>query len=192
LIAATDTRLELAVAEGRFSEALFERLSGYQISLPPLRERREDIGSLFVHFLRRQLATTHELNRLEPRDPMTEPWLRAADFARIAGSALPGNVRRLRNIAGELVISSRGHAVARIDDTVNKLIAGSESAAPLAPAVAPRRVTDEEIRKALHAANYNYSAAADALGIHRSTLYERKRTNSEGPVRELRLELPRR
>ena len=44
-------------------------------------------------------------------------------------------------------------------------------------------MTDEEIRDALRAANYNYSAAAEALGIHRSTLYDRTRANQDGLAR---------
>jgi hypothetical protein len=47
-------------------------------------------------------------------------------------------------------------------------------------APAQRRVNDEQIRDALRTANYNYSAAAEALGIHRSTLYERTRANQDG------------
>jgi two-component system nitrogen regulation response regulator GlnG len=180
LIAATDANLEAAVKQGRFSEALFERLAGYQIPLPPLRERREDIGALFLHFLRQQLAMTNELDRLEPRDPKAEPWLPASEFAKIAVSQLPGNVRRLRNIAAELVISSRGEPVAQIDATVRRLISGLDPAAGSSPRAAARQVTDEEIRDALRAASYNYSAAAEALGIHRSTLYDRTRANQDG------------
>jgi two-component system nitrogen regulation response regulator GlnG len=181
LIAATDANLETAVRQGRFSEPLYERLSGYQIPLPPLRERREDIGPLFLHFLRQQLAMTNELDRLEPRDPKKEePWLPAAELAKIAIAPLPGNVRRLRNIAAELVISSRGKPVAEIDDTVRKLIAGLDPMGGTPSKPAPRRVTDDEIRAALHDANYNYSAASAALGISRNTIYERTRASQEG------------
>jgi two-component system nitrogen regulation response regulator GlnG len=180
LIAATDANLEAAVKQGRFSEALLERLSGYQIPLPPLRERREDVGPLFLHFLRQRLAMTNELDRLEPRNAKADPWLPAAEFAKIAVSQLPGNVRRLRNIAAELVISSRGEPVAQIDATVRKLIAGLDPTAGSPTRTAPRHVTDDEIRDALRAVNYNYSAAAEALGIHRSTLYDRTRSNQDG------------
>ena len=48
-----------------------------------------------LHFLRQELATTDELERLEPRDPTERPWLGATDAARIALGAGPGNVRRL-------------------------------------------------------------------------------------------------
>jgi two-component system nitrogen regulation response regulator GlnG len=183
VISATDTNLEEAVAQGRFSEALFERLAGFQIRLPPLRARREDIGPLLLHFLRKSLAMTDELERLEPREPSERPWLSARNAARIAGSPFPGNIRRLRNVAGQLVISNRGRPFAEIDDTVADLLVAS--AAPSSARTHPRptpqgRVTDDEIQEALLANNYNYSAAAEALGIHRSTLYDRTRANPQG------------
>ena len=184
LIAATDANLEVAVEQGRFSRALFERLSGYQIRLPPLRERREDIGPLFLHFLRQELAMTDELERLEPREPAEQPWLSASDAARILRGSWPGNVRRLRNVARQLVISSRGHPFAEIDATVRELLvaSGGSSATAKTPSrsLPQGRVTDEEIQDALLASNYNYSAAAQALGIHRSTLYDRTRANPQG------------
>jgi DNA-binding NtrC family response regulator len=113
---------------------------------------------------------TNELDRLEPRDHDADPWLPAADFAKIALGHLPGNVRRLRNIAAQLVISSRGQSVAEINETVRKLIAGLDPVAGPASRQALRRVTGEEIRAALRAANYNYSAAAEPLSVHPSTL----------------------
>jgi two-component system nitrogen regulation response regulator GlnG len=184
LIAATDANLEAAVEQGRFSGPLFERLSGYQIRLPPLRERREDIGPLFLHFLRQELAMTDELERLEPREPAEQPWLSAGDAARILRGSWPGNVRRLRNVARQLVISSRGHPFAQIDATVRELLVASGGSSATAktpsPPVLQGRVTDEEIQDALLANNYNYSAAAQALGIHRSTLYDRTRANPQG------------
>src|SRR5205085_7429266 len=58
LIAATDADLELQIAESGFREALFHRLASFQLVVPPLRERRDDIARLFIHFLRSELATT--------------------------------------------------------------------------------------------------------------------------------------
>ena len=55
LVAATDADLERAVEEGRFRGPLLHRLSGYEITIPPLRERREDFGRLLFHFLREEM-----------------------------------------------------------------------------------------------------------------------------------------
>jgi two-component system nitrogen regulation response regulator GlnG len=180
VLAATDEDLEAAVREGRFAEPLLHRLAGYQIRLPPRRERREDVGALFVHFLRQELAAVGEQDRLDPRDPAERPWLPAAEVARIASSALVGNVRGLRNIARQLVISSRGLPHAELDPTVQRLLDGIEASSPSANTGRSTKVSDEQIRDALRRHNYNFSAAADELGIHRSTLYDRVRENPQG------------
>lgn len=179
VIAATDEKLEAAVAEKRFSEPLLHRLNGYEIRLPPLRERREDIGPLLLHFLRQELAAIGEGEQLAPR-PLTErPWLEASDFAKIALGELRGNVRALRNVARQLVISSRGARHARLDDVVQQVVAAGEAARPsipTAPAFSlPGAVSDADIEAALAANQFNLAAAAKQLGIHRATLYERLR-----------------
>jgi two-component system nitrogen regulation response regulator GlnG len=184
LIVATDEKLEAAVREGRFSEPLLHRLSGYQIPLPPLRERREDIGSLFLHFLRKELAAVGELDRLATRDLAERPWLEAVAVARIAANPFAGNVRTLRNVSRQLVISNRGEKYAKIDAVIERILATDQSLDD-APVTSPSpsrstKVSDQEIQEALQRRNYNFSAAAEALGIHRSTLYDRVRANPQG------------
>jgi two-component system nitrogen regulation response regulator GlnG len=182
VIAATDEDLEAAVAAGRFSEPLYYRLAGYQILLPTLRQRREDIGPLFLHFLEQELALTGEAHRLaDARDPAARPWIRAVDVSRIASAAFPGNVRQLRNVARRLVIANRGKERAALDATIERALEGAAPAQtePVASSPPGRlvKVTDEQIHEALRRHNYNFSAAADDLGIHRSTLYDRVRQN---------------
>jgi len=177
LICATDEKLERAVREGKFPEPVFQRLSRLQIRLPLLRERREDIGSLFLHFLRTDLADVGEGGRLdEDRLRKDEaPWLAAPDFARIALAAFPGNVRTLKNIASRLVASSQGERHAIFNERVEELIAAPPSIdEPDRPTAGRRsKVTDEQIRRTLERHNHNVSAAAADLGIHRDTIYER-------------------
>jgi two-component system nitrogen regulation response regulator GlnG len=179
VLAATDEDLEGAVRDGGFSEPLLHRLAGYQIRLPPLRERREDVGVLFVHFLRQELASVGESDRLDPRDAADRPWLGATEVARISSSALVGNVRGLRNIARQLVISSRGQRFAEIDSTVQASLAAMETGRTSSVSARATKVSDEQIREALRRHNYNFSAAAEELGIHRSTLYDRVRQNPQ-------------
>ena len=89
LIAATDARLEDAVNAGRFEPALFHRLnSAVQIALPPLHERREDIGLLLVTFLRQHLAAMNALQRLDEPAEKTAHWLPARAVAAICLLAL--------------------------------------------------------------------------------------------------------
>jgi two-component system nitrogen regulation response regulator GlnG len=94
VLAATHQDLERRVAEGSFRHDLFFRLNVFQLHLPPLRERAEDIVPLAEHFLR----------RIEPRAlpllPATTSFLSALPW--------PGNVRELRNALEHAVIVSRG------------------------------------------------------------------------------------
>jgi len=179
VIAATDEKLEAAVAEKRFSEPLLHRLNGYEIRLAPLRERREDIGPLLLHFLQQELSAIGEDEQLAPRPLSERPWLEASDFAKIALGELRGNVRALRNVARQLVISSRGARHARLDNVMQQVVAPGEPARPSAPTTAtsslPGAVSDADIEAALAANQFNLAAAAKQLGIHRATLYERLR-----------------
>jgi two-component system, NtrC family, nitrogen regulation response regulator GlnG len=183
VIAATDEKLEAAVEEGRFSEPLLHRLAGYQIRLPLLRERREDVGSLLLHFLRRELAAIGASDQLGPRELTERPWLEASDVAQIALGQLRGNVRALRNLARQLAISSRGARHARMDAVVAHMLSADEPGPPRAPeGDRAGKASDDDIHAALARNNFNFAAAADELGIHRSTLYDRLRKNP-GSVR---------
>jgi two-component system, NtrC family, nitrogen regulation response regulator GlnG len=164
---------------GTSSSPLLHRLEGYRIYLPPLRERREDIGALFVHFLRGALEATGELDRLEPREAKDRPWLLAQDFGRIALASFPGNLRRLLAVARRVVISSRGQPFAKLDTEFEELLAGAELPVETPPETTrrPRRLTDAQIKEALTRNNYNVAAAALDLGVNRNTLYLRDRAN---------------
>ena len=127
LIAATDANLEQATRDGGFRLPLLHRLSGYEITIPPLRDRMDDIPRLFVHFLRHELKATGELQRLDPPRKGANPWLAASLVARLVRLRWPGNVRQLRNVARQLVISSRGRDVVRVDPSVERLLTDNES-----------------------------------------------------------------
>jgi len=96
VVAATDMPLEKAVNDGRFVSSLLSRLmNGVTINLPPLRERREDIGLLLVAFLRAQLGGAAKLQRIQFSPADGSGWLSSETIAAIARSPLPGNVRDL-------------------------------------------------------------------------------------------------
>ena len=176
LIAATDSDLEPQLDGSGFRSALFHRLAGFQLLVPPLRERRDDIGRLLLHFLREELTRTGDLARLEGQRDAPQLWLPAALVARLAGHGWPGNVRQLRNAARQLAISSRGADQVRVDHALERLLA-SDHALP-APAAgvrarrAPSAIGDDELIAALRAHGWRTAAAALALGVSRSTLYK--------------------
>ena len=169
LIAATDADLEDRMASGGFREQLFHRLAGYQLFLPPLRERRDDLGRLLQHFLREELQNTGELRRLEPSTRGRPLWLPAELVSRLARHSWPGNVRQLRNVVRQIVISSRGLEQVRVDSTVAGMLAESASPRPAPAARGP--ITDELLLETLQAQQWKTGAAAEALGISRTTLY---------------------
>jgi two-component system nitrogen regulation response regulator GlnG len=180
LVAATDADLERAIADGSFRSAVLHRLEGYQLFVPPLRERREDIGRLLLHFLRRELDAIGELGRLSPADAAAAPWLPAPFVARLVRHDWPGNVRQLRNVVRQLCISSRGLQRARVDDRLERLLGppppddpALEPAAGEEPGASPDGISDDRVMAALRDHDYRIADAAAALGVSRSGLYNR-------------------
>ncbi|MCY1073863.1 sigma 54-interacting transcriptional regulator [Archangium lansingense] len=193
LVAATDANLEEQIRDGRFKAPLMHRLAGYEIRLPPLRERREDIGLLFFHFAREALEALGEAWRLEPEDPQAEPWLPAALAARLVRYSWPGNIRQLRNLTRQLVIANRGQPQLRVDPQLEKELGSgatpsgrplrvAESLEPRAvapdsePRATPRRkpsdITEQELLTVLRAQAWDLKRAADHLGIPRPSIYD--------------------
>ncbi|HEX8698238.1 MAG TPA: sigma-54 dependent transcriptional regulator [Myxococcaceae bacterium] len=115
LITATDANLEERIQRELFRAPLLHRLAGFELRLPPLRERREDIGALFVHFARQELEATGEPHHLRQKDPRADPWLPASLAVRLLRYSWPGNIRQLRNVTRQLVIGSRGLSQLRLD-----------------------------------------------------------------------------
>jgi two-component system nitrogen regulation response regulator GlnG len=183
VIAATDANLEEQIRDGRFKAPLLHRLSGYEVRIPPLRERREDIGVLLHHFAREELAAVGELHRLGTDDPYAKPWLPAQLAAQLVRSAWPGNIRQLRNMTRQLVIESRGLAQIRLDPRRAEELAGTawtprstEPVVPLALGTVKRRkpsaVTEAELLDAVRVCAWDLKAAADRLRIPRPSIYD--------------------
>ncbi|RKG66186.1 sigma-54-dependent Fis family transcriptional regulator, partial [Corallococcus exercitus] len=194
LVTATDADLEARIRDGHFKAPLLHRLAGFEITVPPLRERREDIAPLFLHFARQELESTGEAGRLSSSDARAEPWLPASLAARLVRSAWPGNVRQLRNVARQLVIGSRGLPGLRVDARLEQSLdegalpipgqpltaqapsPASEDTPPPSETRAPARrkpsdVSEQEVLEALRACAWDLKATADWLGIPRSSVY---------------------
>lgn len=182
LIAATDSNLEAAISKREFREPLLRRFS-YEIWVPPLRTRRDDIGMLFVHFVRQTLGDAQTVDHLAPAEGDTEPWIPAAFLAALARHRWPGNVRELYNVALRFVVENREHKVARISDSLRGLLRPRQPETPPrgtpkpAPTLAPQPraidLSDAEIVSAIRAAKFQREGAAKALGISKSYLYRR-------------------
>ncbi len=197
LISATDADLEAAVADGRFREPLLHRVSELSVHVPPLRDRRDDIGLLVVRFLR-ELLDPSEQERLLDGPVGERPWLAPRVIARLARAPWTGNVRQLRNVVRQLVVLGRDEREltvgpeieATIDVGRDSAFAGrsiGDKAAPKKAAASPpsdpppgpkagkgrspKDLTEAEILDALEKTGFRRAAAADLLGIARSSLY---------------------
>jgi len=160
IVAATNSDLREAVRERRFREDLYHRLAVLVFSLPPLRERGEDVLELAEAFLARAGA-----------DHAVSPKKLGSDArSAILGYAWPGNVRELANLMDRITLL-----------TERAVIAATDLELPVAPVATdpgqnpPLKTsvdsfTRARVEEALNAAHGNVSAAADRLGVPRSTL----------------------
>jgi DNA-binding NtrC family response regulator len=171
IIAATNREPAELVAQGRFREDLYFRLSMFQIHVPPLRERQEDIPGL-IRFL---LRGRHEGSgaKAEIRiDPLAEDILRSY--------AWPGNVREMDNVVNRARILAEDNRIT-VSDLPSKLISASApelaDAAPGAPdgplRDRVRRFERDQIASAVEQADGDRRLAAQRLGISLSSLYRK-------------------
>lgn len=169
VIAATNVDLAARVKDGRFRQDLFYRLNVFQISLPPLRDRPDDVAMLARHFVKK--VCTNE------RIPLKTLDRSALDRLRVQG--WPGNVRELENSIETAVIMSRDHAVIFAADLrfVRSAVVVSDrvrcTSLPPEGMDYQRALEDFEVgllTQALTRVRGNKTAAADLLGLKRTTL----------------------
>ncbi len=188
-LAATNRNLENEIVAGRFRQDLYFRLNGISLSLPPLRERVEEIGPLAVAFIDQVCRAMQRRTRPHIAPDAMDTMLRYQ---------WPGNIRELRNVIERAVLLCTGELIAREHLPVEKMGAvvaraggppSTRTALPPAPSLsharsltvpvpvpAPGADGDEErqrILDALEACAGNQSQAAKILGISRATLIRR-------------------
>ena len=157
LIAATNRDLNKEVTASRFRPDLYYRLRVAQVSIPPLRERKEDIPLLVDHFLAEHRATTRRAVKRVGEDVLSA----------LVAYNWPGNVRELKNDLEFAVLRAPGrvlhreHLPAEIRDVGDRALADDATC------------ERERIANALEAAGGNRKEAAALMGISRATLYRR-------------------
>ncbi|CAM2069751.1 Sigma-54-dependent Fis family transcriptional regulator [Sulfidibacter corallicola] len=175
LIAATDADLAERVAAGTFKEPLLHRLAGYEIHLPPLHRRRDDIARLIRLFAEEELSKTNELHHMSGWDPRKPAWLPADLCTRLTRYRWPGNVRQLRNVVRQLVIDSRGLETMVVSDKLRRMLAddtAENGAGQDAQALRlPSEIDESQLVAALKANRWEPKATADALRINRTAVY---------------------
>lgn len=175
LLCATHKDLAAEVSEGRFRQDLFYRINVIELSVPPLRERREDIP----------LLTAHILARLAARNQMPVPHIGKETMERLASYRFPGNVRELENILERAFTLSEGQVIETGDIHI--------SACPTTASAQPPSLGDigsledyldnierSAITQALEETRWNKTAAAKRLGLtFRSLRYRLKKLGLE-------------
>lgn len=159
VIAATNADLQAACAAGLFREDLLYRLNTVEIHLPALRERREDIAALALHFLN-QYASRYR-RQIKGLDP--------AALQTLLQYAWPGNVRELEHTLERAVLMCRTEQIQPADLGLSSQRAQAQNLEELSL----EAVESILIRKALQRFQGNVSQAAEALGLSRGALYRR-------------------
>ncbi len=157
VICATNEPLEQLVKDGRFREDLFYRLNVFSITIPPLRERREDIPLLADHFLKKFADGMNKSIRSVSKDAME--FLMNYDW--------PGNVRELENAIERAVVIRRSGEIKAEDLPFNIHDHKNDEEENL------ESVEKKHIAKMLEKYGYNISKVAKVLGIDRVTLYNK-------------------
>lgn len=162
VVAATNQNLEVAVKEGRFRKDLFHRLSQFQLRVPPLRERPEDIVALSQHFLQLKV----------PGKTFTEEAISA-----LLSYDWPGNIRELRNLVAQLAMAGTGKQIgfAEVQAELSgegPPVVSTGNAMPLGNL---ENMEEQMIISALERTGGHRAQAAEQLGISRRTLSRKLR-----------------
>ena len=171
VVAATNRPVDQALAENRLRSDLYYRLNTFQIELPPLRERKEDIPPLVATFVK---SFAQQLGKAEPA-------ISPEAFQKLLDYGWPGNVRELQNAMEYAVVLARQDQI-----TVKELPAEVQLPIPLQKTERAARQTHSAARSlstmernaildALAQCHGNKKKAAELLGIQRPTLYNKMR-----------------
>jgi len=165
VVVATHRNLDALVREGKFRQDLFHRVVVFPITLPPLRERREDIPALIAHFANQVCAQ----NNWRPVEFSDEAVLALKEYS------WPGNIRELRNMVERLMLLNTGDEVGM--ETVRLVLGQTDISAKIrASGTLAEQVEDferEVILLELKQSGFHMTNAAKRLGLERSHLYKK-------------------
>ena len=164
IISATNKDLEKEINNGRFREDLYYRLNVFPITIPPLRNRKEDIPLLVTYFLKR-IAKEH--------GKIIEN-ISKADLNRLCSYSWPGNIRELKNVIERAVISATGNTL-KLDWWINHAVSENDHT-PIQSAVSLEKIEKEHILRILTECNWKINGnngAAEKLSMHPNTLRSR-------------------
>lgn len=167
VVAATNRNLEEAIADGLFRADLYHRLNVVKMTMPPLRERREDVPLLASYFAAKySKACKRTVNGISP-----------AARALLQGYEWPGNVRELENAIERAIVLGSADVIETDDLPEQLLESANGSKMPMAKYYeAVKQAKRALILNALEQAKGNYTEAANALGVHPNNLHRLIRT----------------
>ena len=166
IIAATNKNLEEEVKKGTFREDLFFRLNVIPITVPPLRERKEDIPLLAEYFM---LNLASEYGQMPKR-------MKPEALKRLQEYHWPGNIRELKNLIERLVIMTPSAAVDAKDFSLAGKVEGSDYFVYGTLKEAREAFERDFITKKLEENNWNISKTAELLDVERSNLHRKIKT----------------
>jgi transcriptional regulator with PAS, ATPase and Fis domain len=164
ILSATNRDLYELVSKGEFREDLLYRLKVFQIDIPPLRERKEDIPLLLDFFITR-------LNRYHKKNIVGISSM-AKDI--LINYLWPGNIRELENAIEHAFVLADA-AILEIKHLPPELRHADKNGTPPPPPERDLNKEEENIKRALFAAKGNRTKASEMLGMHRTSLWRRMR-----------------
>lgn len=170
LISASNKRLLDEIKAGTFREDLYYRINVVSITLPPLRERKEDIEALVEHYMKHYSSVNHK--KIHGISPYALKALINYNW--------PGNVREVRNVVERMIVLARGNTltIENVPADIrtfsgNSVIESLESNVKKQDDLSIRDMEKDMIVRALKEMNGNKSKVAKKLGISRRTLYRK-------------------
>ncbi len=166
IVAATNQDLEAAVREGRFRKDLYHRLTQFQLSVPPLRDRPEDVVALAEHFLQSKCPDKH----------FSGEALRA-----LQAYSWPGNIRELRNLVAKAAMESGGAEISAAE--IQQELSGDSGKTQAVTTLGGLEGMERQmVVKALENTGGHRAKAAEQLGISRRTLSRKLREYNITPA----------